>query len=43
MSITSVTRPWMRSVGEDHEIEDIPAGNNGIGAFGIGLSNNVYH
>ncbi len=43
MSITSVTRPWMRSVGEDHEIKYVSAGNNGIGAFGIGLSNNVCH
>jgi hypothetical protein len=28
---------------EDHEIEYISAGNNGIGAFAIGLSNNVCH
>ena len=28
---------------EDHEISYITAGNNGIGAFGIGLSNNVCH
>ena len=26
---------------EDHEIKYISAGNNAIGAFGIGLSNNV--
>jgi len=28
---------------EDHEIKYISAGNTGIGAFGIGLSNNVCH
>jgi DNA-binding beta-propeller fold protein YncE len=28
---------------EDHQIRYISAGNNGIGAFGIGLSNNVCH
>lgn len=28
---------------EDHQIKYISAGNNGIGAFGIGLSNNVCH
>ncbi len=28
---------------EDHEIKYVSAGNNGIGAFGIGLSNNVCH
>ncbi len=43
MLITSVTRPWMRLVGEDHEIKYVPGGNNGIGAFSIGLSNNVCH
>ncbi len=28
---------------EDHEIRYVSAGNNGIGAFAIGLSNNVCH
>ncbi len=28
---------------EDHEIKYVSAGNNGIGAFSIGLSNNVCH